>query len=74
MPFPCELLQLAAASNHLLSLAVQDLNSMRQDLATYASDLKTEQDHAVRVMLPMLCSMSPCCPIHLAWNTLSASC
>ena len=24
---------------------------MRQDLATYASDLKVEQDHAVRVSL-----------------------
>ena len=30
---------------------LQDLESMRQDLATYASDLKTEQDHAVSVML-----------------------
>lgn len=30
--------------SHLL----QDLDSMRQDLATYASDLKVEQDHAVR--------------------------
>ena len=30
---------------------------MRQDLATYASDLKTEQDHAVSVMLLDLCSL-----------------
>ena len=26
---------------------LQDLDAMRQDLATYASDLKVEQDHAV---------------------------
>ena len=28
-------------------VVLQDLDAMRQDLATYASDLKVEQDHAV---------------------------
>ncbi|KAL3152356.1 hypothetical protein ABBQ32_001417 [Trebouxia sp. C0010 RCD-2024] len=31
------------------SACQEDLDSMRQDLATYASDLKTEQDHAATV-------------------------
>ena len=30
---------------------------MRQDLATYASDLKTEQDHTVSVMPIDLCAL-----------------
>ena len=54
---------------------------MRQDLATYASDLKTEQDYAVSVMLLDLCSLCAswltlhnttvllCC---LAWLTCNA--
>lgn len=43
----CKLVKPITYTCHRL---VQDLDSMRQDLATYASDLKTEQDHAVRVL------------------------
>ena len=49
-----------APKSYHLPLAVQDLDSMRQDLATYASDIKSEQDHAVSVMLVRLCSVSSC--------------
>ena len=37
-------------------LALQDLDAMRQDLATYAADLKAEQEHAVR-MHSLTCSI-----------------
>ena len=41
---------IVAPQSHCLLLAVQDLDSMRQDLATYASDIKSEQEHAVSMM------------------------
>lgn len=47
---------------------------MRQDLATYASDLKTEQDHAVSVMQVKLCSASSCCSRRSACTSRAACC
>lgn len=44
----CCALQLCVPADSICCKLAQDLDSMRQDLATYASDLKIEQDHAVR--------------------------
>lgn len=38
----------ARSCNLSTMLLSQDLDCMRQDLATYSTDLKIEQDHAVR--------------------------
>lgn len=47
----CCALQLIVLADSICCNLAQDLDSMRQDLATYASNLKVEQDRAVRGFL-----------------------